>query len=853
MDLLQAIVAQLNRSGVPDAKFPDAKGEYWAHCPLPGHSMERQPDNFSVSAKGYKCFSCGGNGSLNDLAQTMNIDVRSARRGCTLDEYAKVKHLAPGFLKGLGLSDGEWFGTPVVNIPYKDESGALIRMRKRLALHKDGRSSKDNRFRWDKGSEQPLYGLWRLTDVEHAGWVLLVEGESDCHTAWTYGIPALGVPGANNWDKAKGSILPRLAALEVYVWREPDQGGDAFIKAIQRDLPNARIIIPPTGTKDLSEAHCRGDDVTAVLAGLKALAISVLDVRPLQETAPTLAAFAPWVREQLSERNDRDTKLAIAGALSAWLLGHKRLIVDDGQDQAKGGRAYLVSDDGALWPLDKDAVNTRLLLYQAGLNGTEAVYSFVIEAITMEAFRSGGHLTLSRWQANRSDTLYVSCGYCQTVRCQNGALERMPNGTGDVWFAADACYPEWQIATPIEPHTLAAFRPNVITPDEVPDYTPETQTHLLTAWLACLVSGLRPLPLLCSIGMNGGGKTTLVKAVIRTLLGPSGDVAGLTDNVRDFQVQLTTTPIVGLDNVDNEVPPWFCDELAAGLTGKNIEVRQLYTDSTRLTRPVTAALAITTRTASFFRPDVAQRALPILTEEFADADRVADEDLLGEVDAQRDGLLSWCALTAARLLTERRDAPPGLPLRFVDFARMVWAHMRALGHPTMAAHMLLALRTAQALIVGEADPLVEAIAMYFPEIATFDRWEGTPAELVKALAMAGAELPYLGGGKRIARQLRESRKTLELMGFRMSENKSGTHTLFTLQSQMVRAESAENAHSSGTRIVTSRLFEPDVTIGKPDGTADSADSAPSTADPADDDSRPANDGTEPEEAEWLTF
>ena len=852
MDLLQAVVSKLDRTSVPDAKFPDAKGEYWAHCPLPGHSTERRPDNFSVSAKGYKCFSCGGHGSLTDLAQIMNIEVRSSRRGCTLDEYAKAKHLAPGFLKSLGVDDGDWYGTPAVKLPYKDEHGALIRMRKRIALHKDARSKKDNRFRWDKGSEQPLYGLWRMADIEHAGWVLLVEGESDCHTAWSYGLPALGVPGATNWDKAKGDLVPRLAALDLYVWREPDQGGDTFIKAIQRDLPNARIIIPPSGTKDISEAHCRGEDVVALLDGLKALAISVLDVRPLQETAPSLAAFGPWVRDQLGVRNDRDTKLAIAGALSAWLLGHKRLIIDDGQDQAKGGRAYLVSDDGALWPLEKDGVSTRLLLYQAGLNGTEATYFFVVEAITMEAFRSGLHLVLSRWQTNHHDTLYVSCGPCQIVRCQGDTLERVPNGTDGVWFAADACYPEWHIAEPIEPHSLAAFRPNIVTPDEVPEYTPETQAHLLTAWFACLLSGLRPLPLLCSIGMNGGGKTTLVKAVIRTLLGPNGDISGITDNVRDFQVQLTTTPIAGLDNVDNEVPPWFCDELAAGLTGKHIEVRQLYTDSTRLTRPVTAALAITTRTASFFRPDVAQRTLPILTEEFADADRLADEDLLKEVDAQRNGLLSWCTLTAARLLVKRHQAPPGLPLRFVDFARMVWAMMSHLGQPTMAAHMLLALRTAQALVVGEADPLLEAISMYFLEIAPDGHWDGTSAELVKALGTAGAELPYLGGGKRIARQLRESRKTLELMGFRMSERKSGTHTVFTFYSQVARAESAENAHSSGTRIVTSALFKPDITIGESDATAFSADSASSVSD-SHDDAPPPNDDDAPEEDVWLTF
>jgi hypothetical protein len=33
--------------------------------------------------------------------------------------------------------------------------------------------------------------------------VVLVEGESDCHTLWFHGIPALGIPGAANWREER--------------------------------------------------------------------------------------------------------------------------------------------------------------------------------------------------------------------------------------------------------------------------------------------------------------------------------------------------------------------------------------------------------------------------------------------------------------------------------------------------------------------------------------------------------------------------------------------------------------------------------------------------------------------------
>jgi hypothetical protein len=241
--------------------------------------------------------------------------------------------------------------------------------------------------------------------------------------------------------------------------------------------------------------------------------------------------------------------------------------------------------------------------------------------------------------------------------------------------------------------------------------------------------------------------------------------------------------------------------MASTLTGRNVEERELYTNGVKLSRPATAALAVTTRSASFCRPDIAERTLPILTEEFQDPDRQADSDLLGEIPANRDGLLTWCAQTAAILLVDRRNAPPALPLRFVDFARLVWAYMNRLGVPTAAAHMLLALRKAQALTVGEADPLVEAIVRSFHSIAHDGVWEGRPADLAKELLDAGAELPYLGGGKRIARMLREARKTLELMGYNLSERRSGNGALFVLENRGECGESGEFHQSSMGGIV----------------------------------------------------
>jgi hypothetical protein len=54
----------------------------------------------------------------------------------------------------------------------------------------------------------------------------LVEGESDCHTLWYHEIPALGIPGANNWRDGWISYLEGIE--KIYAIIEPDHGGDTL-------------------------------------------------------------------------------------------------------------------------------------------------------------------------------------------------------------------------------------------------------------------------------------------------------------------------------------------------------------------------------------------------------------------------------------------------------------------------------------------------------------------------------------------------------------------------------------------------------------------------------------------------
>jgi hypothetical protein len=130
------------------------------------------------------------------------------------------------------------------------------------------------------------------------GFVVIVEGESDCHTLWSYNLPALGIPGAKAWQPAWANYL---SGLDVYVWREPDQAGDEFVKAIAQSIPGAKVLVPPKNFKDISEAHMLGEDVLTVVSTLMASATPAADMDPWQ--ARTLVdAYKPRRTTQATKR-----------------------------------------------------------------------------------------------------------------------------------------------------------------------------------------------------------------------------------------------------------------------------------------------------------------------------------------------------------------------------------------------------------------------------------------------------------------------------------------------------------------------------------------------------------------------
>jgi hypothetical protein len=184
----------------------------------------------------------------------------------------------------LGLTDISYLGQPAVRIPYLDTSSTERAVQFRLALAKSGDG--DNRFRFKSGTRPMLYGLWRLPAARAARRVTLVEGASDCHTLWYHDAPALGIPGASNWQEAWADHFDDLDRIDVVI--ESDQGGSAVCEWLARSRLCDRAWLVDLGAyKDASSLYL--DDPEQFRARWEA----------------ALAAAIPWRQRAADEAHAR--------------------------------------------------------------------------------------------------------------------------------------------------------------------------------------------------------------------------------------------------------------------------------------------------------------------------------------------------------------------------------------------------------------------------------------------------------------------------------------------------------------------------------------------------------------------
>lgn len=244
-------------------------------------------------------------------------DAAESGAGCSLEAYAEAKRLPLEVLRGFGLSERRYGGRVEVRIPYLNEAGEETAIRWRTALEKSADGA--DRFKWNTGAKTSLYGLWRLQQARaHTTSIVLVEGESDAHTCWLHGVPALGLPGAANWrDERDAAHLDAFST--VYVLIEPDQGGEAVQAwlAVSRIRDRARLVTLSDGVKDPSALHLACDaDHDRFLAQWQAALDRAIPWREVAHAEMERRRQEAWA-ECHALAQQPDILSAFAGALAA--------------------------------------------------------------------------------------------------------------------------------------------------------------------------------------------------------------------------------------------------------------------------------------------------------------------------------------------------------------------------------------------------------------------------------------------------------------------------------------------------------------------------------------------------------
>lgn len=230
----------------------------------------------------------------------------------SLLDMAQAKKIPWKFLCNLGIIE-EFRG---LRIPYYALDGTRApRYRIRTAV-----VAREGSY-WNKGPGDIIpYGLERLEEARQAGFLVLVEGESDCWTLWYHGFPALGLPGAEMTNKLKEEYLTDIHRL--YVIRESDAAGTKFVEDIARLLTTwnwegTAYMVSLPDAKDPNELHQQD------WKGFKVAFQHVLDkAQPMYhlEPAPSLAFPSVMTLEGLLVESYMQTHWTVPNLLPEGLL-----------------------------------------------------------------------------------------------------------------------------------------------------------------------------------------------------------------------------------------------------------------------------------------------------------------------------------------------------------------------------------------------------------------------------------------------------------------------------------------------------------------------------------------------------
>lgn len=366
----------------------------------------------------------------------------------TLKQYSFEKRLPENFLvETCHLStERDRDGHVWLKIPYIGEDGQAATYRKRYG---------GKQFRWRQGSSGKicLYGEWRLPEIREKGYAVLVEGESDTHSLWYMGIPAIGVAGAVMFKPEQAAALQDLT---LYIHREPDKGGETFVQKTCAGLRKGEFIgqvkvwsCSKLGVKDPSDLyikHGQTDAANMIREALKGAEPIDISEDPIPETvagAPLhLRQPEGWIYSEKGISLIDEKKYAPVPVCRTPLILTKRIkSIETREEKIEVAFKRDGQWTSAIFPRSI-VFSNRGILELTGLGCTvtsenaKQVVKFLgaLEAENIDIIPKADAISTFGWQSGRrfmpgkEDDLVLDIDSTQqglaAAYCQNGTLER---------------------------------------------------------------------------------------------------------------------------------------------------------------------------------------------------------------------------------------------------------------------------------------------------------------------------------------------------------------------------------------------------------------------------------------------
>lgn len=191
---------------------------------------------------------------------------------------------------------------------------------------------------------------------------------------------------------------------------------------------------------------------------------------------------------------------------------------------------------------------------------------------------------------------------------------------------------------------------------------------LVMAWVLFTFHPEGPYPVLILNGGQGSAKSTATKLMVRLTDPNLSDVRSAPHSEQDLVISARLTRVLAYDNI-SKVPPWLSDAFCRLSTGGAFSTRSLYTDDEESIISVKRPVVINGIPDLATRPDLIDRAIPVVLSPIAETKRITEAALLEKFEACRGAITGAIYDALSGIISYLPKVQIANTPRMADFAR----------------------------------------------------------------------------------------------------------------------------------------------------------------------------------------